>query len=268
MTREVGKARGVLAPTENNGVFHHARIAPSHDLEDVVQHLWSVGWDLRDGAPQRRETLPHPNVHLVIERGKSAIWGVHTTRFVRTLEGRGEVFGVKFRVGGFRALVDAPMSRLRDRSLDLRDVFGADADGLESEVLSVDDDAQRGAIVETLLRRHVKRVGDDTRRAAAIVDDIAAEASIARVEDVIARWSMSSRSLQRLFNDCVGVGPKWVIQRFRLHEALERIAAGRDVDWTTLAHELGYFDQAHFIRDFKAMVGQTPGDYLRRGESR
>jgi len=268
VTREVGDARGVLAPDESAGVFHHARIAPSPDLEDVVQHFWSVRWDLCGHAPQRRETLPHPNVHLVIERGRSAIWGVHTKRFVTTLEGRGEVFGVKFRAGGFRALFDAPMSRLRNRSLDLREVFGADAGGIESDVFSAEDDAQRVAIVEALLRRHAGRVDDDARHAAAIVDGIAADASMLRVEDVIARWSIPLRSLQRLFNTCVGVGPKWVIQRFRLHEALARIVAPGDVDWTRLAQDLGYFDQAHFIRDFKAMVGQTPTDYRRRGESR
>jgi len=265
MTRDVGHARGVLAPTESTGAFHHARIAPSPDLEDVVQHYWSVRWDLRGHAPQRRETLPHPNVHLVVERGKSAIWGVHTTRFTTTLEGHGEVFGVKFRVGGFSALSDAPMSRLRNREQDLHEEFGADADDMEATVLSIEGDAQRAAIIESLLRRHAKPVDDDARRAAAIVDGIAADASIARVEDAVARWSIPLRSLQRLFNTHVGVGPKWVIQRFRLHEALARIAAARDVDWTTLAHELGYFDQAHFIRDFKALVGQSPGDYLRRG---
>lgn len=268
MRRDVGPARGVLATGDGAGIFHHARIAPSPDLEGVMQHFWSVRWDRVGHAPQRRETLPHPNAHLVIERGKSAIWGVHTRRFVTTLEGRGQVFGAKFRVGGFRALFDAPMSRLRNRALALREVFGSDADGIENDVLSAEDDAQRVAMVEALLRRHAKQVDDDARRAATIVDGIAADASILRVEQVTARWSIPMRSLQRLFSAFVGVGPKWVIQRFRLHEALERIATQPNVDWTTLAHELGWFDQAHFIRDFKSMVGQTPSDYRCRSESR
>ena len=61
----------------------------------------------------------------------------------------------------------------------------------------------------------------------------------------------------------MGVGPKWVIQRYRLHEAVARVQAGRPVAWAALAQDLGYFDQAHFIRDFKAMVGQTPQAYAR-----
>ncbi len=58
----------------------------------------------------------------------------------------------------------------------------------------------------------------------------------------------------------MGVSPKWTIRLYRIQDALERIA-NRDTDWAVLALELGYFDQAHFIRNFKAMVGVAPGSY-------
>ena len=70
------------------------------------------------------------------------------------------------------------------------------------------------------------------------------------------------RQLQRLFKEYVGVSPKWVIQRYRLFDAAERIAAGTIVKGADLALELGYADQAHFIRDFKT-VGRSPADYAR-----
>jgi AraC-like DNA-binding protein len=54
-----------------------------------------------------------------------------------------------------------------------------------------------------------------------------------------------------------------VIQRYRLHEAIERVAEGQIVDWSALAADLGYFDQAHFIKDFKALVGKSPTEYTR-----
>ena len=68
-------------------------------------------------------------------------------------------------------------------------------------------------------------------------------------------------TLERTFRRCVGVGPKWILRRFRVHEACERIAAGAPPCWSALAAELGYFDQAHFIRDFKSQVGRTPAEY-------
>ncbi len=97
--------------------------------------------------------------------------------------------------------------------------------------------------------------------AGSIVDLARSEPTIARVSDLAARAGVKPRGLERLFRTYVGVPPKWVIRRFRVHEAAERIKSGAPSDWSALACELGYFDQAHFIRDFKAQVGRTPADY-------
>jgi AraC-like DNA-binding protein len=74
---------------------------------------------------------------------------------------------------------------------------------------------------------------------------------------------MTPRALQRLFSEYVGVGPKWVIQRLRLHEAIAQVQQGHAVSWAALAQSLGYFDQAHFIADFRRLVGRTPAQYAR-----
>jgi AraC-like DNA-binding protein len=67
--------------------------------------------------------------------------------------------------------------------------------------------------------------------------------------------------MQRLFADYVGVSPKWVILRYRIHEALER--AESEVEWARLAADLGYSDQAHLVRDFTQTVGVSPTAYAR-----
>ncbi len=69
---------------------------------------------------------------------------------------------------------------------------------------------------------------------------------------------INKRTLQRLFSQYVGVSPKWVIKRFRLLEAVGELSKNKKADWTKLALELGYFDQAHFIKDFKSIIGKTP----------
>ncbi len=78
------------------------------------------------------------------------------------------------------------------------------------------------------------------------------------VKAPVSRFTDSSIS----FRDAFG-SPKWVIQRYRLHEVAERLADGEVVDGTRMALDLGYFDQAHFIKDFKAIVGKTPAEYAR-----
>ena len=84
----------------------------------------------------------------------------------------------------------------------------------------------------------------------------------ARVEEIAATHSIAPRTLQRLFQRYVGVSPKWVLKRRRIHQAVERLGEPLAVPWTTLALEPGYYDHAHFIRDFRLVVGRSPADYV------
>jgi transcriptional regulator GlxA family with amidase domain len=83
----------------------------------------------------------------------------------------------------------------------------------------------------------------------------------ARVEELAAMHHLAPRTLQRLFKRYVGVGPKWVLKRLRIHQATERLAEPNPRPWTELALDLGYYDHAHFIRDFRLVVGRSPAKY-------
>jgi len=96
---------------------------------------------------------------------------------------------------------------------------------------------------------------------AAIVERIIADPSLRRVASLSDAFGMPERRLQRLFADYVGVSPKWVMRRARLHEAALRAEEVGDVDWASLAADLGYSDQAHLTRDFTATLGMPPARY-------
>jgi AraC-like DNA-binding protein len=263
MNEKIGPPRGLLKYPAGPGAFHHARLAPPDALAHVVLHFWIVRWDLGDGPSQLRETLPHPNVHLVFEANASRIQGVFTGRFKRLLEGKGCVVGVKFRAGGFRPFFRQSVSTLRDRSIDGERVLGAEVTLLAADVLSNADDDRTIALVARFLRERLPPQDPNSDLAASIVETIEADRTLVRVDQLVERWSTSKRSLQRLFEDYVGVSPKWVINRYRMHEALEHVHSGAAVDWPELALSLGYFDQSHFIRDFRALVGCSPMQYAK-----
>jgi len=263
MTVDLEKPRGVLHPRLAHGEFQHARRAPSSALAGVVEHYWHVSWDLRGLPAQRQETLPHPNVQYVIEPALTGIYGVHTGRFIRVLEGRGQVFGVKFRAGGFFPFYGAPVSELRNRSLDPRRIFGDDAVGFESDVLGAANIDAMVAAAERLLLAHMPAVDANVARAGDLVAGIAEDHNLTSVDAMVQHCGLTKRALQRLFNQYVGVSPKWVINRYRLHEAIAQVQAGASISWTDLALALGYFDQAHFIRDFRKLVGRSPAEYAR-----
>ncbi len=232
------------------------RHAPSADLAFWVEHYWIVEWDLR--APFVAQNLPHPSVHLVIDGSDARVMGVVSGRHTRTLEGKGRVFGIKLRPGAFRPILGGAVSTITDRNLPLSDFF----DGLEEAILATTDDRERIDIAEAFLRERLPARDAKIDEVNRIMDLILTDLEITKVEDLVQRSGVSKRTLQRLFSDYVGVSPKWVINRYRLHEALERAAGGEPIDWTRLALDLGYFDQAHFIRDFKKLVGKTPTDYV------
>jgi AraC-like DNA-binding protein len=263
MTVDLDKPRGVLHPRLVHGEFQHARRAPSSALAGVVEHYWHVSWDLRGLPAQQQETLPHPNVHYVIEPPLTGIFGVHTGRFVRVLEGRGRVFGIKFKAGGFFPFYGAPVSELRNRSLDPRRLFGDAAVGFESDVLEAANIDAMVTAAERLLLAHLPAVDSNVARISELVAGIAADPNLTSVDAIVQHCGLTKRALQRLFNQYVGVSPKWVINRYRLHEAIAQMQAGASISWTDLALALGYFDQAHFIRDFRKLVGRPPAEYAR-----
>jgi AraC-like DNA-binding protein len=256
-----GDARGILHRLGPAGRFHHARHPAIPPLDAFVQHCWIVRWDLRGEEPQLQETLPHPNVYLVFERGAATVNGVASGRWSRRLEGEGFAFGVKFRPGGFRPFLGHPVSSLADRLLALGEVFGHASVDLDRAVFACSDDRAMSDVVQQFLLDCLPAPDTDVDLVATIVDAIAGDRSLLKVDALVARYGLGKRALQRLFSEYAGVGPKWVIGRYRLHEAIDRIADGERVDWTTLALDLGYFDQAHFIRDFRKLVGRTPADY-------
>jgi AraC-like DNA-binding protein len=119
-------------------------------------------------------------------------------------------------------------------------------------------------VVEAFLRRLGAQPLPMTSTVNAVVDLIAADKSLTRVGDLAGRLGINARKLQRLFAEHVGLGPKWVINRCRIHEAADVAIGGAPVDWTELAAELGYSDQSHLIRDFTATVGISPNQYSRQ----
>lgn len=267
---------GLLRPAE---ALRHIRLErPGADpaLSTWVERYWTVRWSLPPGRSYLSSVLTHPAVHLSVESGvgprhgfampAALLHGVVTRRFDVTLIGEGRVFGVKFRPGGFGAFTGANVASLTDRVVPLDGVLDG-ADDIQRRLLAAEDDDLRVRLMdEWLLER---RPDPDPRyeRLLAIVAGMLADRELTTVHQVAERFDVEPRTLQRLFRRYVGVGPKWVLQRFRLHDAQALIDAGEVDDLAGLAARLGWFDQAHFIRDFRDVVGTTPGEYAgqRRG---
>ncbi|MFL6122018.1 helix-turn-helix domain-containing protein [Actinophytocola sp.] len=262
-TRQTTSEYGILAGPP----VRLARVPASPDLAPLVERHWLVSWDLPPGRRDPVTLLPHPCVNLVFDRGMVAIAGVGTERFTYVREGRGQVFGVKFRPGGFYPFLRGPVSALTDQTRPLSTLWNTDR--FAADLAAAPDLDALVAVAEGHLRAHWPPHSPEAEEVGRIVHALLSNRTIRRVDEVCARFGMSPRTLQRLFQRYVGVSPKWVLRRYRLHEAAARLAEGTGGTWAEVAADLGYFDQPHFIRDFTRAVGMTPAAYAeacQRGE--
>jgi len=187
-------------------------------------------------------------------------------RFAKTLVGQGRVFGIKFWPGGFYPFFNRPVSTLTNQVIPLSDVVGNKGLAFKNDAFFVDDNEQHIAQAEKLLLSCDPSQDQNVTDIRYIVEQIASRQNITKVDHLVDKLDISKRTLQRLFNRYVGASPKWVIQRYRMHEALAKIDRVQSVDWAKMAIELGYFDQAHFIKHFKSLVGKSPDEYARSFE--
>jgi AraC-like DNA-binding protein len=255
---------GILNQTVAETKFKLTRYVPPDDMRPFVETFWTVRWDLRGQDPFTSENLPHPSVNISFEPDIVRFVGVTTGKFLYHLEGHGKVLGIKFRPGGFYPFIERPMSDFTDQSIPVSEVLDVDELALREAMQALDTDVEMVNYAVNFLRGYVPQPDPMVDTVNTIVKNIIHDRNLRKVDDVAEHAHLSKRSLQRLFHQYVGVGPKWVIQRYRLHGALEQLSDPTIGDCLQLALELGYFDQAHFTRDFKAIVGTSPMEYAKK----
>jgi AraC-like DNA-binding protein len=258
--RNLPPPRGILRAPRPDGLLDGRRFVPSPQLAPYIHHYWSIRWSLR--SPFKAETLPHPAAQILrtassAERS-AVVVGVPSGALARTLTDEGETFGVSFRPVMFQALLGESMASITDRVVPLEHVLGASARRWARAIDAARAPEEKVALTEALLTPLLTTPSPRLERIRDLVERIAVDRSILRASDIAHASGLDTRALQRCFRTYVGVSPKSVIQRYRLHEAAIQLRAPHPPSLADLAASLGYADQAHFGRDFKRTVGQTP----------
>ena len=260
LNRKTAPPRGILHLPTDKPFVGLERFEPCPNLTPFIEHYWSVTWERQPKV--LRETVPHPSIHLVFEPGATELHGIHQRRFSRWIEGSGRVLGVKFRPGGFRAFTPNQAKTFTNTIVHPSTVFGSTILDLEKNLFTAKDASAAFEHIDSFQAQSKPVSNSELLITSQIVQTVAEDRSITRAEMIAERFAMGLRKIQRLFLDYVGVSPKWVMQRFRLIEAAERIRHSEsEIDFADFALQLGYSDQSHFIRDFKVMVGMPPAKY-------
>ncbi|MFC7492723.1 MULTISPECIES: helix-turn-helix domain-containing protein [unclassified Nocardioides] len=238
------------------------RYAPDPALAGVVRRYWMPVWSLPDGVVSVQRVLQYPVCQVVIADDCAELVGPHSGLSTQDISGTGWALGTMLQPAPGLALVGGGVDTLTDRVVPLDD--GALVRRVHD---AVDDDpadparqlAAIGAVEEWLAG--LLPVDEEGLLVNAIVEYVEGDPAVQRVGQVCDKFAISERTLQRLTARRIGLSPKWLIQRRRLHEAAERLRDVARPDLARVAVDLGYADQAHFGRDFRAVTGLTPGEF-------
>jgi AraC-like DNA-binding protein len=263
MERPRGTPDAIVRPSEAQRAITVDRRPASPALAPFVDYHWYVGWRV-DGT-HRQQVVPQPRVHVAPEQHEGEprllVHGLTRDAFVRTLTGTGHTLGAAFRPGGFRPLLGRSVGSITGSVLPAEELLGLDDRPVAAQVLAATDVTVMVAALEDYLAALAPRPDPVVDQVRALVAEAERDRGLTRAEELAERGALSLRSLQRLFTEYVGLGPKWGIARFRVLDAAAAAHSGEAVDWAALAAELGYADQSHLTRAFTAVVGVPPATY-------
>lgn len=267
------QSKGVVRPDNRVDV---RRLPVPHDVSALARHVWIPRWDLPAGEVLAQPVLEYPGTNVVIEPAVAALYGPQRGLSTVDLRGRSWAVGVLLRPAAgtiltCRSMADiagtvrevpkggrlVPAVRAAMGGRDPVDVDDAQVDGAAGDGTAVDNAVV--ALILDWLRQFT--IDDEGLLINAMVDDVESDDKLIRVADIAARFSMDQRRLQRICRRRIGYSPTWLIRRRRLQEASARLRDDPDSRLADVAQELGYSDQAHFARDFAAVMGMPPGAY-------
>ena len=244
------------------------RYPASVGATNLIRSFWVPVWDLPGGEVSRQRVLNYPVCNLVVGNDYAQLVGPRPNLSSKDLTGRGWVFGTMLAPATGRLLAGGPVRGIINTDVDLvtltslpvQQLISVIREAMTPDPHSVDAHLWSVRCVEEVFS-NVLSIDDEGLLINRVVEFVETRPEVVRVTEICHEFGLSERSLQRLTSRRIGFGPKWLIQRRRLHEAARNLANRDAPPLADLAAVLGYADQSHFIRDFKAVTGMTPAGY-------
>jgi AraC-like DNA-binding protein len=254
---------------------------PGPPLSDFVELFWLYEGYAPSHAHSKERLLPTGTMELVINlredrvrvydrqdtdrfetfRG-AVICGTQSEFFVIDTAEQEAVIGVHFRPGGAFPFLHLTAGELLNAHASLESLWGNRAVDLRDRLLEVRTPEARFTILEQTLLAQADRPLVHHPAVAFAIEEVRRRPDAWTVADFAGRVGLSQRRFIQVFTEEVGLTPKLFGRILRFQEVLSLIGEGGKVRWASLAAACGYYDQAHFIRDFRAFSGLNPTAYL------
>ena len=247
--------------------------APVEELQPFIKCFWTLE-DLTGEKTERQRVIPDGCMEMIFHYGdpykqhfddgscliqpRCFVFGQITRYLEIEPTGISGVLSARFRPDGLVPFLTIPVAVLENKAVDLIELFGGDGEKLEADVLKAPDNSYRIKIIETffLSRLTVPETIDSITKQC--VDVIIKSGGQVGMTELSEQLNINRRSMERKFMSIIGMSPKQLARVVRLQATVKMLEQRKFISLTSLAYENGYYDQAHFIRDFKDFTGISP----------
>ena len=194
----------------------------------------------------------------------TCVMGQRNKIYYAAFAGPLHLMGVRFKPGGLAAFSDVPAMQLLNKLLVAEDVFGSSVKNWKEKILDEEDDDEKFLLLDTLLLSAFQKRPAEWKSMHAMIDSIRMINDPISVSTICDQMGWNYKKIERSFLKYTGYAPKQYMRIIRFNKALRHIDRNRQ-SLTSTGFEFGYYDQAHFIKDFIQLTGTTPGR-LQTGE--
>ena len=251
----------------------YREIRPSPTLAPFVRCVWHLSGP-PSTVPPAQPIVPDGCVEIVLNLGEpflrvnggtvrqpaAMVVGQITGPVVVIPTGVVDVWGVRLQPWGAAAFLAIPSGELRETVVEL-DAVAQSLTGLASEVY---DGRRRDQVLMGAVERCIHGCDAPDPGVRAAVELITLAPTPPSVRSVGTQLGRSTRWVQRVFRDTVGLSPKMLTRINRVQRAMRAARSSPTRTWSSIAADVGYFDQSHLVRDFRQLVGCTPSEFSAR----
>jgi AraC-like DNA-binding protein len=250
------------------------RVQPNSFLENYIDCFWVI--ESEDHQPVKQKIIPDGFPEIIFHyrdpyriningswqlQAKGLLAGQIKKHFFLENTGTSGVFGIKFKPAALSHLFGFSMHAFTDNVLPIEDLDNTFLNLLGQEIQQCHGYAEMIEVAE----KRFKSLVENTLGANAAIDAIAdlifqTNGSVSIIE-IQKAFFTTERQLQRLFHQYIGISPKFYCRIIRFNHVFQLMQQGK-FSWLDITHRAGYFDQSHFIRDFKAFTGEDPSKYF------
>lgn len=257
--------------------MNYQTFPPHPDLAPLVKCYWTLEVPA-DKDPQRQRIVPDGCIEMAfiladdikrytsgddfILQPRAMVLGQTIDPFYIEPTGRVDTFAVRFYPYGFANFITTPVKSLVNKETPIDELFGqAAAKELEQQIINAAGTAERISIIEAFLLDRLGNKATIDNIAKTTVDALLTTNGNAPISSILKEGSFQRRQLERKFFQQIGISPKQLGKVIRLQAALKMLLNRQSENLTSIAYDNDYYDQAHFIRDFREFTGINPKDF-------